>query len=121
MYSIKIEGSHNNFLYTSFPGPVPVVEMQAGSSFDQLEQNETAGSRRRRLRLYPRLAKGEAGKGGPSIGVALPTVEELLSGSLGKDDGPVETANDLPGAGIKKVIEVEDLSQKDSQIKERAE
>ena len=92
--------------------------MQSGSSFDQLEQVETAGSRRRRLRLYPRLAKGETGKGGPSIGGVLPTVEELLSGHINKGNEKAEIEKGQPVSVNKKVIEIPDISQEGPSNKE---
>ena len=117
MYSIKIEGSHNNFLYTDFPGQMPVQETKSNSSFDEMTQTETAGTIRRRQRLYPRLARGETGGGeGPSVGEALPTIEELLSGSISKCLGRAEGEVSLSGDAIakKKVIVVDDPTQKES-------
>ena len=80
VYEIKIEGSHNNFLYTAFPGREALPETQIGTSFEAMSQQETAGTRRRRQRLYPRLAGGEQPMGGPQLGAAVMTVEELLGG-----------------------------------------
>ena len=84
-------------MYTSFPGPIPPTDTQGESSFDHEQAAETAGARRRRQRLYPRLAKYDERQ--PSSSLARTTqlnVEELLSGSLnpGPNSAALPTIND---------------------------
>ena len=82
-YNIKIEGVHNHFLYTSFPGPSPPPSNTQGTnSFAYQSTEETAGAQRRRQRLYPRLA-GKTNKSTAALAAELPlNIEDLLSGSL---------------------------------------
>ena len=90
-YHIKIEASHKGFLYTSFPGPSPPSDTQGDNSFSLELEAETAGARRRRQRLYPRLA-GYAGQH-PTVSLAQTTrlgVEDLLTGSLRPSPTPTE-------------------------------
>ena len=114
-YEIKIKGSHNNFLYTTFPGGGEIPDEQTLTSFEEMTQSETAGVRRRRQRLYPRLAGEEQKSGGPQIGGTMLTVEELLSGTksgnLHKKDGG---GNVLGKKKEKETIEVDNPTQEDT-------
>ena len=91
-YNIKLEGSYNHFLYTTFPSSSIPSDTQHEGTFESLNELETAGAARRRQRLYPRLA-GRGGKQNPTTTrVPEPTVEELLFGNVTAPGMPDETA-----------------------------
>ena len=101
-FSIKVEGSHNHFLYTEFPGPNPPSDAQHENAFAMTEQQESAGARRRRQRLYPRLAGTGAGPSTPAPATHLIGVEELLTGSLSAPnpgDRPDQQLNEMASIG----------------------
>ena len=84
LYQIKVEGSHNHFLHTSFPNQTTPSDTQSTNSAEAQNPKETAATIRRGQRLRPRLA----GRNGADDRIKLSTpeisVEELLFGSDGK-------------------------------------
>ena len=88
-----MEGSRNNFLYTSFPGPIPPSDAKDANSFAYQSGEETAGARRRRQRLYPRLAGKEINPTAAMTKELPLSVEDLLSGSLKPAGEAVESAS----------------------------
>ena len=95
-YHTKVEGSHNNFLCTTFPGPLPPSDVQSEDSFALMSTAESASASRRRQRLYPRLAGSGSNAAFPAPATSGTSLEELLFGKTGGTE-QVETGVTAPG------------------------
>ena len=73
------------------------AEEGESNSFEITLQQETAGARRRRQKLYPRLAAGEPAEGDPCKKGVVMTVEELLSGPLSHEIASPKKGEPAPG------------------------
>ena len=85
-----------------------------GNSFENMLQQDTAGARRRRQRLYPRLAAGDRASGDSrQMGLEL-TVEEFLSRPLNHDIAPPKKVEPTSGA-LKQKETVQDAPPRNAQ------